>query len=107
MKKRRFTVDEQQLLTCLKRRHTGQRNAAKSPVLEKRFGVTGKNIREMVNALRCDGFPVCSDENGYYYAANEKELRDSIIQLSNRINGIAAARDGLLGYYLRNGGDVN
>jgi len=99
--------EEEKLLNCLKRRHRGQRNAVKSPALEARFHISGKEVRDIVNALRRAGQPICSDENGYYYAAPPQELAATIRQLSGRIAGIAAARDGLVGAYLRfaGGGD--
>jgi hypothetical protein len=84
------------LLHCLKRRHRGRENAVKSPVLETRFKITGKALRDLVNELRCGEHPICSDENGYYYVATEAELSDSIQQLSNRIATIAKAKNGLV-----------
>ncbi len=88
-------VEEEKLLECLKRRHLGRENAAKSPALEAWFGVTGKQLRDAVNALRRAGHPICSDDSGYYYAATRQELTATIRQLTGRIMGIAAARKGL------------
>ena len=101
-------MDEKKLLYCLKRRHSGRKKAAKSPVLEARFNITGKELRDMVNSLRRAGYPICSDERGYYYAKTAQELKATINQLSRRIAGIATARDGLLSTYKRyvkGGGD--
>jgi biotin operon repressor len=98
-------VDERQLLNCLRRRHKGRRNAVKSAELESRFGVRGKAIRDAVNSLRRAGYAVCSDETGYYYAATAAELKATINQLSGRIEGIAAAREGLVKAYRLMGGD--
>lgn len=92
---------EEKLLNCLKRRHCGRRNAIKSAVLEARFLITGRTLRELVNELRCRGRPICSDESGYYYAETTGELAATIRRLSGRIAGIAAARDGLIGAYPR------
>jgi transcriptional regulator of NAD metabolism len=89
-------VDEIKLLSCLKRRHRGQDNAVKSSILEIRFNVSGRIIRDAVNILRCRGCPICSDENGYYYASNKAELAATIRQLNSRIGKIAKARDGLV-----------
>ena len=84
------------MLNCLKRRHFGRANAVKSPVLEARFGISGRVLREAVNELRCNGHPVCSDENGYYYASSEAELLATIRQLNSRISKIAKAKNGLV-----------
>ncbi|MDR0469692.1 MAG: hypothetical protein LBH09_06925 [Peptococcaceae bacterium] len=89
-------VEENKLLNCLKRRHYGWSKAVKSPVLEARFGISGRVLREMINELRCQGHPVCSDENGYYYASTEAELLATIRQLNSRISKIAKAKNGLV-----------
>lgn len=83
------------LLGCLKKYHNGADKAASSSVLEAAFAVTGREIRTAVNALRSDGEPVCSDENGYYYAANEQELQHSVRQLESRIAKMHRAKSGL------------
>jgi hypothetical protein len=88
-------VEANTLLNCLKRRHCGAANAVKSPALEARFGVTGAALRAAVNDLRCRAHPICSDDNGYYYAATGAELTASIRQLNSRISKIAMARNGL------------
>lgn len=83
------------LLSHLEKHHNGADKAASSGVLEAAVAVTGREIRAAVNALRSDGEPICSDENGYYYAANEQELRYSIRQLESRIGQIERAKKGL------------
>lgn len=89
-------MDANILLNCLKRRHCGRENAAKSRVLEARFDITGRELRDAVSRLRCSEHPVCSDEGGYYYAADENELSASIRQLSSRISRTAMAKNGLI-----------
>ena len=84
-----------EFLTYLKNNHKGREKAIQSRSLEKKFQVNNRNIRNIVNALRCDGNPICSDENGYYYAANKKEVLRSISQLDSRIDKIAEAKNGL------------
>ena len=78
--------------TCLKRKHRGKANAVKSPELEARFGISGPILREVVNELRCRGYPVCSDNSGYYYAATAAELAATIRQLNSRIAKINCSR---------------
>lgn len=85
----------QRLLAYLKENHQGMNKAAQSQSIEKRFHVSGRSIRNIVHILRCEGNPICSDENGYYYAATKRELVGSIRQLDSRISKIKQARDGL------------
>ena len=89
-------MEEDTLLNCLKRRHSGRDKAVKSPVLEARFDISGRTLREAINNLRCQGHPICSNQYGYYYASNEAEVTATIKQLNNRIVNIAKARNGLI-----------
>lgn len=89
------TCLRQRLLTYLKEHHQGMNKATQSKAIEKRFHVSGRNIRNIVHILRCEGNPICSDENGYYYATTKRELVGSIRQLDSRIRKIKQARDGL------------
>lgn len=89
-------MDQDVLLLFLKRRHTGRQNAVTSSVLEALLRVSGRKLRAAVNELRCGGHPVCSDENGYYYAATEAEVTATIRQLQSRIGKIAGAKNGLV-----------
>lgn len=89
-------MDRTRLLIKLKRYHYGKENAISSKELEVAFFVSGKKIRDAVNALRQDGQPICSDGSGYYYATDAHELHQSIHQLGNRIINIAKAQRGLI-----------
>ena len=83
------------LLAYLKQQHCGCGRAVSSGVLEAAFCVTGREIRTAVNTLRSMGEPVCSDENGYYYAVSGHEVLRSIRQLDSRISKITKAKKGL------------
>ena len=87
---------ETALCGYLRTHHTGRRNAASSTTLEVVFHVKGAEIRKTVNALRCGGFPVCSDTAGYYYAQTQDEVNATVAQLNGRITKIANAKNGLL-----------
>jgi biotin operon repressor len=89
-------MTEMQLLEFLKQNHTGETKAVSSRELEADFEIKGSLVRKLVNSLRCGGYPVCSDQNGYYYAASSSELQITIRQLSSRISKIAGAKNGLL-----------
>ena len=83
------------LAEYLHRYHTGETNAVTSRELERAFQMRGAELRREVNALRGDGIPICSFENGYYYAATAEELQSTIRQLRSRIAKIAFAERGL------------
>ena len=75
----------------LRKHHIGRENAIHSKELEKLFLLDGRNIRRKISALRQDGFPICSDEMGYYYADNQKEINTTVCRLK-----VSNARTGLL-----------
>ena len=67
-----------------------------SKELEKLFLLDGRNIRRKISALRQDGFPICSDETGYYYADNQKEINTTVYRLNELVTKVSNARTGLL-----------
>jgi len=75
--------------------HRGRKHAVSSKTLEAVFHIKGRAIRKAVNALRSNGIPVCSDENGYYYAVSQAEINATVAQLDSRIEKISTARNGL------------
>ena len=83
----------------LRKYHQGQESAASSRELEAAFHVKGVELRRAVNRLRCDGYPICSSESGYFYAARKAEIKATITQLTGRISKITAAKKGLLKSY--------
>ena len=87
------------LCEYLKQYRRGQESAASSKELEAVFHVKGTELRRAVNRLRCDGWPICSDATGYFYAARQSEIRATVAQLTGRISKIAAATKGLLKSY--------
>lgn len=93
------TPIDKALCEYLKRYHRGQENAVSSKELEAAFHVKGTELRRAVNRLRCDGYPICSDATGYFYAARQSEIRATVAQLTGRITKIAAATKGLLQSY--------
>ena len=79
----------------LKRHHRGEKNAVTSRELETAFDVKGKDLRNIINALRRDGVPIASSGSGYFYAATAQEVRHTIAHMTHRISGISAAIRGL------------
>ena len=80
----------------LRKNHIGKENAIHSKELEKLFLLDGRNIRRKISALRQDGFPICSDETGYYYADNQKEINTTVCRLNELVTKVSNARTGLL-----------
>ena len=75
--------------------HTGERNIISSRELETAFQIRGPELRNIINAQRGQGHPICSTDKGYFYAETEEELQRTIRQLQSRIKKIAHAERGL------------
>ena len=86
---------EDALCEYLERYHLGERESASSKKLEAVFDVKGSELRRIINNLRSQSQPICSNAPGYFYAANQEEINATVAQLSSRISHIAKARDGL------------
>jgi biotin operon repressor len=87
---------EHKFLIYIKDYHTGKVKAVSSAYLQNRFCISSRTVRRLVNQLRNDGNPICSGDNGYYYAADRNELIASIRQMTSRIREISKARRGLV-----------
>ena len=103
----------------LKEHHTGKSRAILSRDLQRLFSIDGRNLRRKISALRQDGCPICSDESGYYYADNQKEINQTVYRLNGMLTKVSNARTGLLHASIQptpvtieitvfmNGGDTN
>ena len=80
----------------LKNNHTGKSRAIHSRDLQRLFSIDGRTLRRKVSALRQDGYPICSDETGYYYADNQQEINKTVRRLNGMVTGVSNARTGLL-----------
>ena len=81
-------MQKEQLAEHLRRYHHGEEHAIISRTLEHTFSVSGKELRDLINALRREGIPIASDQSGYFYAKTEAEVRMTIRHMRNRIAGI-------------------
>ena len=86
---------KQELLELLKIINKGKSNSITSHELCDYLEVKSNDVRIMVNTLRREGHPICSDSTGYYYAGNKKEIEATINQLQSRVKGINDAIKGL------------
>ena len=79
----------------MRKEYSGKANAVKSVVIEARFHCKGAEVRRMVNELRCKGVPICSSDQGYYYATSNEEIQETIANLEGCIKKIRAAQEGI------------
>ena len=84
------------ICSYLKKYHTGRDNAVYSRELERLFSLDGRTLRRKISSLRQDGHPICSDETGYYYAGNQREINATICRLNTLVTRISNARTGML-----------
>ena len=80
----------------LKQHHTGKERAVYSRELQRLFSIDGRNLRRKISSLRKDGFPICSDESGYYYAKNQREINGTVCRMNEMVTTVSNARTGLL-----------
>lgn len=69
----------------LKNHHKGKANAIHSQDLQRLFSIDGRNLGRKISSLRQDGVPICSDEDGYYYADNQKEINKTVCRLNGMV----------------------
>lgn len=63
--------------------------------LSEAFGISGLEVRRIINAARSEGCPICSCHKGYYYSESDEEIEKTIMSLSNRIGSMQRAIRGL------------
>ena len=80
----------------LKKHHRGKINAVFSHELQKLFSIDGRNLRRKISSLRKEGYPICSDETGYYYADNQREINATVGRMNELVTTVSNARSGLL-----------
>ena len=88
-------MQKDRLIGYLEIFHSGEQYAATSRELESAFDVKGAALRKQINALRREGVPIASGDNGYYSAETEQEIRRTIAHMKHRISGISTAIRGL------------
>lgn len=89
------------VLALLKATAIGGHNAVKAPKIRDYTGIGDSKLRAIVNQLRTEGHPICSDSRGYFYAQSSDEVKQSIRSLSNRADNIGLAIDGLIQAFLK------
>ena len=80
----------------LKKHHVGRDNAVHCKELEKMFSVDRRTVQRNVSLLRREGFAICSDQKGYYYAESQNEIDATIKRLNSQVQKMSTARNGML-----------
>ena len=86
---------ETQLTAYLKGAFKGQRHAIKSVELERSLHMSGTDLRKLINQLRRKSIPICSSQDGYFYAKTAGDIVRTIRKLEMMIQGLQAAVNGL------------
>ena len=74
----------------LKQYCLGKENAEFSHEIEKRFLISGRDLRRIISGLRERGEPICSDfHHGYYYAKNQDEINKTVRGLNEHVTGVS------------------
>lgn len=83
------------IIDYLKDYHVGADNALLGSRLCSIFGLASSLLRKSINELRVEGYPVCSDSNGYFYAGCPEEIDITIAHLASRSREMDYAKEGL------------
>lgn len=86
---------EERLLAYLKGACSGRQYVVRGVDLEQVLGVSGTDLRKLVNRLRRKGVPIGSSRDGYFYARTAGEVYSTIRQLQGMASGLEAAIRGL------------
>ena len=86
---------EQELFEYLMAKHIGKKKSVHSKKLEKRFNICPRTVRTYVNNLRKSGYPICSDDTGYWIAKDPKEATRTAKRLGNFAGEINNVKTGL------------
>ena len=82
------------LLYTLQTCFVGRDNQIKSADLACLFGLDSKLIQELIHTLRHEGYPICGDHDGYFYASCDADIEDTakwLLTMGWRIQETACA----------------
>ena len=99
MKETLTRLQEDTLTTIMERRKnnpiTGKEVASAIGLKPRATGKEGADLRSIVNALRCKGYPICASNDGYYWPGNDADLTAYLDIFQGRINDQAKALAGM------------
>lgn len=88
---------EERLLAYLQGACLGRAYRVSGKELGRVMGLSGTDLRKIVNRLRRRGVPIASDQNGYFYAQTSGEVYSTIRYLVKIRTGLDAVIRGLEG----------
>lgn len=88
-------MNEEKLAQYLRLFCKGRVHTKKSDEIERAVGISGNELRKLVNRMRRKSIPIGSSRNGYFYAVTAGEIYSTIRQLKVMANGLDAAIKGL------------
>jgi biotin operon repressor len=86
---------EEKLVVYLKNYCYGREKAVRSAELERILGISGTDLRKLINRLRRKGVPIGSGPEGYFYIRTAAEACATIRQLERMVQGLNADIRGL------------
>ena len=84
------------LVEYLKSDHVGKGSAITGCELSDRFGKDLTTIQRYVRKSRKNGIPICSCNKGYFYAADQDEINNTVAWMNNHVTGLSNSRTNLL-----------
>lgn len=85
------------LLHLLRVSHRGQNKAVSGRALAEMFGVSDtKRVREAVHILRRQGYPICSNHEGYWFPASREDALPAIQHITSLFRPLREAHDGFI-----------
>ena len=101
-----LTEREERVAAYLYHNHLGIGLAAKSAEVEPAVGLSGNELRNVVNRLRRKDVPIASGPQGYFFAATAGEVYSTIRNLRMMEKGLQAAIEGMERAMDHYGGDA-
>lgn len=86
----------EELVEFLKLHANGHENAIKTGELATKYKKHPSEIRRVVNAARCEGYPICAGDKGYFYSDDNVDIVKTINSLKGRCRAIEKSVDGLI-----------
>lgn len=74
---------------------TGKEIANSIGLKPRSSGKSGADMRQVINALRCKGYPICANGGGYYAATTFSQIKEYCESFQARINDQRKALDGM------------
>ena len=73
----------------------GEVNRITTNEIKSLTGLSGSQLRRIINDARGKFVPIASDNKGYFIAEKPEELNHTIAQINSRIHKMIQAREGL------------